>query len=162
MKRTAFDGLVLLLPLTALAGIVAALTLTNPTAVVRAMLPTGVASTADPIVVAAQKGRLYRHIHLTSAGQAGGFLTGGQPLRPGDRFTITAPSGVTQVYAVQTIREIEVPLTTASDSGVSETSRLQLVTCENVDAPHAAPLRFIIESGRSGTAPIGLSHPQPL
>jgi len=153
MKRTAFDGLVLLLPLTALAGIVAALTLTNPTAVVRAMLPTGVASTADPIVVAAQKGRLYRHIHLTSAGQAGGFLTGGQPLRPGDRFTITAPSGVTQ---------IEVPLTTASDSGVSETSRLQLVTCENVDAPHAAPLRFIIESGRSGTAPIGLSHPQPL
>lgn len=162
MKRTVFDGLVLLLPMTALAGIIAALTLTNPTAVVRAMLPAATAHSADPVAVAAQNGRLHRHIRLTSAPQTGGFMSGAQSLRPGDRITITAPGGTAQIYAVQTISEIEIPLTSAAHNIASETSRLKLVTFENVQDPHAAPLRLIVETGRTDTAPIVLSHPQPL
>lgn len=164
MKRIAFDGFVLLLPLTALAGILAAVALANPTAVVRAMLPASGAGAALPAIAAAQNTRLKSHFRLTSAtAQQSSPLTGGKPLQPGDRITISTQNGGDQIYAVRTISEIEVPLKTAAQPGLAETSRMQLVTCENVDDPHAPPLRFIVEGGRTSAPAIGvLSHPQPL
>jgi hypothetical protein len=164
MKRTAFDGFVLLLPLTALAGILAAVALVNPTAVVRAMLPVNGAGTAEPVVAAAQTARHKNHFRLTSASsQQISPVTGGRPLQAGDRITISTQDGGDRVYSVRTISEIEVPLKTAAQPGFSETSRMQLVTCENVGDAHAPPLRFIVEGGRTSAPAIGsLSHPQPL
>jgi hypothetical protein len=162
MKRNALQNLLVGAAVILPAAAVAAIALSSPVSLVRAMLPQpDRAALHDLIVAAAETGALRRHIRPINneAGPDSLFTLGDQPLKGGDRLTITSPDGNKTVYAIRSVRALAVPLSKTSDGTHHEVAtQLVLVTAENVTEPSARPLRFIMESGQTTVSP-ALSDP---
>lgn len=112
------------------------------------------------IIAAAESGALDPHIRLTRTDASGPFLgQARQTFEIGDRITVGGQDGRKQVYAVRTIRALEVPVV-AAHATTGRSSRLLLVTSHAVQNPAAKPLRFIVEVDMPIAAPSSPSDQQ--
>jgi hypothetical protein len=82
-----------------------------------------------------------------------------QPLRPGDRITVSSQEGEDRVLEVIDIRDLDAGITRAEAADVP---RLLLVSCKMLGSDDDRIVRFIVEAGASEPATIGTHSPRAL
>jgi hypothetical protein len=82
-----------------------------------------------------------------------------QPVRLGDRITVSSQSGEHSVLEVIDIRDLDGDVTHAD---ATTTPRLVLVSCKIVGSPGDRLVRFIVEATEPETAALGTPSPRAL
>jgi hypothetical protein len=135
--------------------------LSRPEAVLDQSFEAGLAATSRPSErAAAVIGKLADSPHFwLSKSEANGALGLPQPVRLGDRITVSSQSGEHSMLEVIDIRDLDGDVTHAE---AAARPRLVLVSCKMLGSPGDRVVRFIIEAGESEPATLRTQSPRAL
>jgi hypothetical protein len=151
------------LAMTATAGILfaMAIALARPEAVLDQSFEAGLAATSRPSERSAPAPRKltdspYFWLSKSEPNRALGLA---QPVRLGDRITVSSQSGEHSMLEVVDIRDVDGDVTHAE---AAARPRLVLVSCKMLGSPGDRVVRFIVEAGESEPGTLGTQSPRAL
>ena len=150
------------LALAATAGTLCAMTvaLSRPEAMLDRSFEAGLAAPPRPVEQAAAPRSLADSPHFWLSKSEPNFALGlAQPLRLGDRITVSGQDGGHRVLEVIDVRDINDDITRAEAAAVP---RLLMVSCKMLDSGGDRIVRFIVEADRPEPAALGKQSPHAL